>query len=111
MSQVEHEHITFEEWMREMRELRLAMRPQGSLLADTSRHAPHNSYDPPLYYVDTPFTCVDCGVEQVWTAEQQKWYYEVAKGSIYGRAKRCRECRTKRREQNEKDRSQKGRRA
>jgi len=29
----------------------------------------------------------------VWTAEQQKWWYEVAKGPIFSVAVRCRECR------------------
>ncbi|MCA9162262.1 MAG: zinc-ribbon domain containing protein [Planctomycetales bacterium] len=33
---------------------------------------------------------------QVWSAQQQKWYYEVAKGSLYATAIRCRECRQKR---------------
>ena len=79
--------------------------PDGAIPADQSKHAPHNSYDPPQYYVDEPFTCVDCGLKEVWTAEQQKWYYEVAKGPIYGRAVRCRECRRKRREQSERDRA------
>jgi Probable zinc-ribbon domain len=61
--------------------------------ADTSQQAPNNSYSPPLFYEDTPFTCVDCGKEEIWTATQQKWWYEVAKGEIYSRAVRCRECR------------------
>ncbi|MGE3407225.1 MAG: zinc-ribbon domain containing protein [Pirellulales bacterium] len=69
--------------------------PAGAIPADLARQAPNNSWGPPLYYVDQPFRCVDCGVEQVWTATQQKWYFEVAKGSIYGRAKRCRACRRK----------------
>ena len=38
--------------------------PQGALASDLSKQAPNNSYSPPLYYVDQPFTCVDCGVEQ-----------------------------------------------
>jgi len=32
-------------------------------------------------------------VKEVWTAEQQKWYYEEAKGSIHAKAVRCRNCR------------------
>jgi hypothetical protein len=62
--------------------------------ADLSQQAPNNSYGPPLFYEDYEFTCVDCGRHEVWTAEQQKWWYEVAKGSIYSRAMRCRACRT-----------------
>lgn len=65
--------------------------------------APNNSYGAPAfvargYYVDTPFKCVDCGVDQVWTATQQKWWYEVAKGYPYSHAKRCRACRRTKRE-------------
>lgn len=71
--------------------------PQGAIVADLAKQAPNNSYSPPLFYVDRPFTCVDCGKEQVWTAGQQKWYYEVAKGPIYAHAVRCRSCRQKRR--------------
>jgi len=61
--------------------------------ADTSQQAPNNSYSPKLFYEDTPFTCVDCGKEEIWTAKQQKWWHEVAKGEIYSRAIRCRGCR------------------
>ncbi|MFV0677220.1 zinc-ribbon domain containing protein [Variovorax sp. tm] len=29
----------------------------------------------PACYEDRPFTCRDCGAEEVWTAKQQKWWY------------------------------------
>jgi hypothetical protein len=67
--------------------------PADAVLADPSQQAPNNSWSPPLYYQDVEFTCVDCGIQQVWTAAQQKWWYEVAKGPIYAGAKRCRSCR------------------
>lgn len=38
------------------------------------------------------YRCRDCCTEEVWTAEQQKWYYEEAKGSLYAKAVRCRDC-------------------
>lgn len=44
-------------------------------------------------YVDYPFICVSCGSEEVWTASRQKWWYEVAKGSLHSGAKLCRTCR------------------
>jgi hypothetical protein len=50
------------------------------------------------YYLDSPFKCTDCGVDEVWTATQQKWWYEVAKGYVYSHAKRCRTCRRAKRE-------------
>lgn len=72
--------------------------PAGRIQADLTKQAPHNSYGGvPLFYEDMPFSCVDCGKEDVWTAKQQQWWYEVAKGPIYSHAVRCRACRAKRR--------------
>lgn len=73
---------------------------------DMSELAPDNSYDAPDfilrgYYVDLPFKCKRCGKEQVWTAAQQKWWYEVAKGNRWTTAKFCRPCRQ--RERNRRD--------
>jgi hypothetical protein len=67
---------------------------------------PHRSYSEldfvtRGYYVDRPFECVDCGASEVWTAAQQKWWYEVAKGSLYATAVRCRACRRKHSERHE----------
>ena len=65
--------------------------------------APYNSYGAPEFvyrgfYRDLPFTCKDCGAEEVWRATQQKWWYEVAKGYVDSTATRCRACRRKERE-------------
>lgn len=68
--------------------------PRGAVAADCSRQVPNNSYGfPPTYYTDVEFTCRDCGKRDVWSAKEQKWYYEVVKGSLYQEASRCRECR------------------
>ncbi|MEM9245500.1 MAG: zinc-ribbon domain containing protein [Cyanobacteria bacterium P01_F01_bin.153] len=68
--------------------------PAGTIAVDHSKLAPNNSYTiPPDYYTDQPFTCRDCGAEEVWTAERQKWWCEVAQGSIFSTAIRCRACR------------------
>jgi hypothetical protein len=72
--------------------------PRAVIVADASQQAPNNSHSGRSYYQDQPFVCVDCGKAEVWTARQQKWWYEVAKGSIYSTAKRCRACRKRRRE-------------
>jgi len=73
--------------------------PDDAVLADPTQQVPNNSYSPPPeYYVDQEFVCVDCGRKEIWTATQQKWYYEVAKGSLYAGAVRCRACRRKHRE-------------
>ncbi len=65
--------------------------------------APYNSYGTPAfvergYYSDLPFRCIDCGTEEIWRATQQKWWYEVAKGSVESSANRCRACRRRERE-------------
>lgn len=68
--------------------------------------APYNSYGVPDFvargfYVDMPFQCKDCGKDELWTGTQQKWWHEVAKGSVYSGPLRCRACR--RREQARRD--------
>jgi predicted RNA-binding Zn-ribbon protein involved in translation (DUF1610 family) len=50
----------------------------------------------PEFYVDRPFTCRDCGAEEIWRAADQKYYYEEAKGHIDAIAVRCHSCRTSR---------------
>lgn len=72
--------------------------PSGAIWADQSRLLHDNTYGPrPRYYADLPFTCIECGTHEVWTAAQQKWWYEVAQGDIASTANRCAACRGKRR--------------
>ena len=74
----------------------LTRRPINSVLANVEALAHNNTYGPlPLLYVDKAFACRECGKEEVWTATQQKWWYEVAKGHIDSIAVRCRTCRRK----------------
>jgi hypothetical protein len=70
--------------------------------------APYKSYGVPKFvergfYVAVPFRCAGCGAAEIWTATQQKWWYEVAKGYVYSTAKLCRPCRRK--EQGRRDRA------
>ena len=72
--------------------------PTGTAPVNDALLAPNNSYGAPQfvyrgYYLDLPFTCQGCGKEEVWSATQQKWWYEVAKGFAYSTAKLCRTCR------------------
>lgn len=58
----------------------------------------HVSYSDPEFltrgtYLPMHFVCAGCGKEEIWTAHQQKWWYEVAKGDLFSVAKRCRPCR------------------
>lgn len=69
---------------------------------DPGALASSNSYSQPDfvlrgYYVDLPFTCRECGVEQVWTAARQKWWYEVTKGDVFSTARLFRPCRQRER--------------
>lgn len=50
------------------------------------------------YYLDHPFVCDGCHIQQVWTASQQKWWYESAKGNVWTVAKYCRSCRRQERD-------------
>lgn len=69
--------------------------PPGAVLADPARLAHNNTYSPlPRFYVDRVIKCRECGAEEVWLAGRQKWWYEVAKGSIWTDALYCRSCRT-----------------
>lgn len=76
-----------------------SLRAPGLAAADVGVLERHNNTVGPLptYYVDRAFTCRDCGAEEVWTAKQQKWWHEVAQGSVYSQAVRCRACRQARR--------------
>ena len=65
-----------------------------SVRADPGKLAHISTYgDLPTHYIDQPFTCQDCGKEQIWRAEDQKWYYEEAKGHIDAVAVECHDCR------------------
>lgn len=65
----------------------------GAVIADHAHLAHNNSYLLPVFYMDRAYVCRDCGAHQVWTAKQQKWWYEVAHGNINSMAVRCRSCR------------------
>lgn len=81
----------------------LAQVRAAGILVNTAALRPTNSYDTPDfvargYYLDRPFTCKDCGKRETWTASQQKWWYETAKGDVWKVAIRCRPCRRRERE-------------
>jgi hypothetical protein len=80
---------------KEFQNLRLDDMPPGAIKADPSRHVPHNSYSPPLWYVDTRCVCVECGCEFYFTARQQKRWFEQFKIPIHVQANRCVRCRAK----------------
>jgi Probable zinc-ribbon domain len=68
--------------------------PAGAVPAEQEKLLHDRSWGlRPRFYADKRFTCVECGTAEVWTAADQKWWYEEAKGKIATRAKRCRACR------------------
>lgn len=68
--------------------------PAGAVLADPSRLTHNRTYGAlPRFYIDKVVVCRNCGKEEVWPAERQKWWYEVAKGNIHTEAVLCRACR------------------
>ena len=73
--------------------------PKGALSAnpDNQDHGRGNAVK--FYYKDIPYTCAGCGKKGVWTAEQQKKYFEVQKGNIYNAPKWCNECHSRRTEE------------
>ncbi len=78
-------------------------RPIGAVVVTPALLRPTTSYGIPAfaqrgYYLDRPFQCRDCGTAEVWTAEQQRWWYEVAQGDVWTTAVRCRTCRQQERE-------------
>ena len=82
--------------------------PEFAVLADQAKHVTVGTIDLiglPVYYLDKPFNCEVCGVSEVWTAKQQKWWYEVAQGAVETTAVKCRACRmqTRRAKEHQKE--------
>jgi len=76
---------------------------KAQVVVNVENLAPDNSYGTPEFvrrgfYLDRPFNCKACGKPQVWSATQQKWWYESAKGDVWAVAVLCRPCRLKQRE-------------
>jgi hypothetical protein len=68
--------------------------PAGAIPAEQANLLHDRTLGPrPRFYADRRFTCAECGTEEVWTAADQKWWYEDARGKIASRANRCRACR------------------
>ena len=80
-----------------------------TVLVDNTKLAPDGSYSEPEFqregfYRDFPFTCQHCGKKELWTAAQQKWWYEVAQGNRWTTARLCRPCRQRERKRREEAR-------
>ena len=100
----EKEEILVATKVREVRveALRAAL-ARGELPVEPSKLNPAGcSYSIPAFvergtYAPIAFTCKMCGKRETWTAHQQKWWYETAKGDVFSTATMCRPCRAKER--------------
>lgn len=76
------------------RKIRPRNKAASRLSVDETKLNMGNTYSlAPEYYYDIEFECMDCGVTEIWNADQQKWWYEEAGGYFFATAVRCRECR------------------
>ncbi len=79
--------------------------PEWAIPVNPAEVVHHSMFlDIPLFYIDKEFECKDCGTTEVWTARQQKWWYEIAKGYFETTAVRCRSCRDQRKNEKEAQR-------
>jgi len=86
-----------------------ARQMRGQVLVNPDNLRPTGSYGTPDFvargfYLDRPFACKHCGKPQLWTATQQKWWYESAKGDVWTIATLCRPCRARERARKEEAR-------
>lgn len=77
-----------EGWISESTEI-----PGTAIPVDPHRINLGGSYFRPTYFEDLAFVCQDCGIHQVWKAEDQIWFYESSGAPYYSTAIRCRSCR------------------
>ena len=68
---------------------------QGQLLPVDPDQLPaesRGSWSLPSYYEDHTYWCVDCGEKNIFTAKEQKDYYETRKRYIFKARIRCESC-------------------
>ena len=95
--------------MQDKRIRRSKNKKQDRQPVDESKLNMGNTYSsPPDYYYDIEFECKDCGKVEVWTAAQQKWWYEEAGGYFFATAVRCRDCRARERARKQDARARAG---
>ena len=71
-------------------------RRQRVIPANQSEQRANNSYCAPAEYRDQKVPCSGCGKRLLWTAEQQRYWYEEIKASVYAAINlRCDLCRKK----------------
>jgi hypothetical protein len=76
--------------------------PKDVLPSDPDSQKHGGGYSAKFFYKDIHYTCEGCGKKEVWTAQQQKKYFEIQKGNIYNEPKWCYDCHSKRMENKNK---------
>jgi hypothetical protein len=71
--------------------------PQDAIPADLGQQSREGQWTSRKWYTDVSYRCKDCGKPCQWTALEQLWYYEIAKGPLSSEASRCEPCRIKHR--------------
>ena len=72
--------------------------PEGAVRGDPSRQSYYPAFHMPKYfYVDEERECVECGVEFLFEAKEQRFWYEQLQFNLNSVAIRCRGCRSRRR--------------
>jgi len=66
--------------------------PEGALAGDPDKQVGGEGFAAKYFYLDIIYVCRGCGRKGVWTAAQQKRYFEVQKGNIYNEPTWCYEC-------------------
>ena len=67
--------------------------PDDAIPIDPSLINLRNSWDRPTCFQAKTFYCRDCGLSQLWTAEDQQWNYETIGACFRSTALRCLPCR------------------
>lgn len=66
--------------------------PAKTLAANPSKQNHKGGFSVIYYYQDISYICQGCGNKEVWTAKQQKKYFETQGGNIYNKPKWCCDC-------------------
>lgn len=66
--------------------------PKGAIHANVEEQAQPESMSARRFYKDITFVCRGCGEPGVWTAQQQKRYFEEQKGNTYNKPTWCTPC-------------------
>ena len=84
---------------------------QRVIPADPAQQRRNNSRVPLTQYEDKMVPCSGCGRRILWTAEQQRYWYEDVKASVYaGVNLRCDKCRKRGRHDLNRDQARSKRR-